>query len=195
MRGGVVSMAVTFSFICDGCGATGNGVPGQYLHPSPPLGWKWRFGSGLEAPHACSEECWSKVRRLPDGRVILHDSHEEAEQLLPAPPTPKDMPHRDAPVGMEPAHVCVYFIQRGGDGPIKIGFSKNPTARLAQLQASVPEPLRLLAVEYDLWGGKSLEQRLHKRFKEHRLSGEWFSPAPAILAHVAALRGSIREVR
>ena len=65
-------MAVVYEFRCDACGERGSGVQGDYIHPDPPLGWVWRFGSSLEGPHACSRTCWDKVKMTPDGKVILH---------------------------------------------------------------------------------------------------------------------------
>lgn len=77
----------------------------------------------------------------------------------------------------------VYFIQQGTDGPIKIGSSVDPQARLRALQTANPHPLRLLAKAP---GDVRDERALHERFSEHRINGclEWFSPAPDLLAHI-----------
>ena len=83
----------------------------------------------------------------------------------------------------------VYFVQAGYEGPIKIGFSSDPAARLRALQVSSAVPLRLLAT---MTGGRREEYELHDRFQRHRLEGEWFEPAAPILEYVArllALRG------
>jgi len=83
------------------------------------------------------------------------------------PPTPT-VPHH------------VYLVQAGANGPIKIGFSKDPQRRLTELQANQAPPLRLLAT---LPGGREEEARLHRLFAEHRHEGtEWFAPVPALLA-------------
>jgi hypothetical protein len=66
----------------------------------------------------------------------------------------------------------VYFIQRGTDGPIKIGSTLNLEGRLVQLQSSNAEKLHVLATSQ---GGRRLERELHKRFAKNRLVGEWFS--------------------
>src|SRR5688572_16958214 len=70
----------------------------------------------------------------------------------------------------------VYFIQVGDDGPVKIGQSADPIARLASLQTAHYEQLHLrgLALEQS-------EDDLHQRFAGHALNGEWFSPHPVIL--------------
>ena len=77
----------------------------------------------------------------------------------------------------------LYFI--GADeGPIKIGVSQNVEKRLKQLQTAHPHRLRILAV---LVGGALREGDYHARFAEHRLEGEWFERAPAILAEIERL--------
>src|SRR6516162_9936645 len=67
---------------------------------------------------------------------------------------------------------CVYFVQVGDNGPIKIGKAVSPLARLAELQTGNPIELipRLL-----LLGGRH-ERFLHRRFKDCRIRGEWFRP-------------------
>lgn len=79
----------------------------------------------------------------------------------------------------------VYFIRRGEDGPIKIGWSKSPTSRLAQLQTGHDMRLHLLATAP---GGQWEESNLHRLFCASRLMGEWFAPTPALM-------GCIRNVR
>jgi hypothetical protein len=76
--------------------------------------------------------------------------------------------------------MMVYFVQ-AADGPVKIGISKNPPARMVKMQADNHSPLTLLAVTP---GGVAEEQAFHLRFAASRLHGEWFSPAPELLALV-----------
>ncbi len=64
---------------------------------------------------------------------------------------------------------CVYFLEC--DGFTKIGFTKNLRKRLSALQLCNPKPIRFLAI---LPGDRKLETALHKRFADHRSSGEWF---------------------
>lgn len=73
----------------------------------------------------------------------------------------------------------VYFLQPVTGGPIKIGCSLIPENRLVSLMAWSPHPLKLLAKAP---GSMALEGELHKRFKAHRSHGEWFRPAPELLA-------------
>lgn len=77
----------------------------------------------------------------------------------------------------------VYFIQADG-GPIKIGVAAHPARRLAELQTSSPYELHLLAM---MPGQGALgESALHARFEHRRMRGEWFAPAPDLLAYIEA---------
>jgi hypothetical protein len=78
----------------------------------------------------------------------------------------------------------VYFIQVVPDGPIKIGCAHDVIARLIDLQIGNHCELRLLTT---MWGGSNQEAALHRRFAEHSRRGEWFHPAPELLAFIAAL--------
>lgn len=75
----------------------------------------------------------------------------------------------------------VYFIESPISGAIKIGKSVDPTVRIETLQIGHSEPLVLLAA---IPGTSADETAYHKRFKEHRMRGEWFSPHPDILAEI-----------
>lgn len=54
---------------------------------------------------------------------------------------------------------------------IKIGWSTNIRGRLETLQLGVPEALKLYGI---ITGERRTEPRLHRRFADHRLRGEWF---------------------
>lgn len=70
-------------------------------------------------------------------------------------------------------HGWVYFMQsQGGDEAVKIGWSMNPNRRLAEVGQGHPYGLAIVAL---LPGGRAVEFALHRRFKEYRLGGEWFS--------------------
>ncbi len=72
--------------------------------------------------------------------------------------------------------LLTYFVQRGATGPIKIGVSLYLKDRMGALRTGSAEPLHIRAT---VPGDQ--EQAMHRRFASHRLSGEWFSPAPALL--------------
>ena len=77
-----------------------------------------------------------------------------------------------------PDPAFVYFIQAGEGGPVKIGWSSNIKVRMESAQVDNPEPLALLAY---VPGGPEIEARLHHRFREAHLRGEWFRPVRDLL--------------
>lgn len=72
-----------------------------------------------------------------------------------------------------------YVIQRGDAGPVKIGRTHDIRTRMASLGTASAEPLALLL----LLSG-DMEADLHRRFRAHRLEGEWFRPAAEIMTFV-----------
>jgi T5orf172 domain. len=69
----------------------------------------------------------------------------------------------------------VYFI-KGGDS-VKIGMANDVRRRLNDLQVGSPIELQLIGI---MLGGRTVELRLHERFKAHRLNGEWFRLSPEL---------------
>lgn len=78
----------------------------------------------------------------------------------------------------------VYFIEDEAGDCIKIGVARRPRSRLSELQTGHASKLRLIA---HVPGGKDLEAELHRRFAAHRIRGEWFERAPAILDEIERL--------
>ena len=79
----------------------------------------------------------------------------------------------------------IYFIQQGKAGPIKIGYTKNDiNKRMDQLQTGCAYKLTLLGI---IDGDKEQEYLIQKFFHGHRMYGEWFAPAPAILDYIFSL--------
>lgn len=74
--------------------------------------------------------------------------------------------------------MAVYVIRAGDDGAVKIGVARNVLRRIATLQNAHPSPLTLLRA---VQGGVREEQRLHAKFAQHRIGGEWFSPVQEVL--------------
>ena len=72
----------------------------------------------------------------------------------------------------------VYFIQaRNSKGPIKIGVAKDVERRLDSLQTANYQKLKIITVilcksEANAY---EMEKKLHHRFREYRIRGEWFS--------------------
>lgn len=71
----------------------------------------------------------------------------------------------------------VYFVQQGDRGPVKIGVAKDPLDRMAALQTGNPTELHLRQV---VPGQRDLESKLHYRFREARIRGEWFGDDPEL---------------
>ena len=91
------------------------------------------------------------------------------------------IPDADAPN----TRVDVVYYLRARDR-IKIGTSGNPRSRFAALHFET-----LLAFEP---GGRSLEQRRHAQFAEHRFAGsEWFAVNDELLAHIAVLSRGVDD--
>lgn len=80
----------------------------------------------------------------------------------------------------------VYFIRAVQTGRIKIGFSSSPERRLKELEYGCPEDLELVT---KIPGSFFREHDLHRQFAAHRARGEWFEPAPELLAYIAELLG------
>lgn len=78
----------------------------------------------------------------------------------------------------------IYFIQRSDGGPIKIGRSLRPNARVAIIQRDHPLPLLLLC---SVPAPADYETVIHKRFAKDRLGGEWFTPTPRLYKFIREL--------
>lgn len=69
----------------------------------------------------------------------------------------------------------VYFI-KGQRGNIKIGVSRNPQERLDALQVGHAAKLKILE-QFPFESRMQafdMEAQLHRRYRRHRLRGEWF---------------------
>lgn len=78
----------------------------------------------------------------------------------------------------------VYFV-RSPDGSIKIGVSGDVRKRVQSLNNTVPGGVELLCT---LMGSRHLEAYLHRRFRESRIGGEWFSPVEGLLALIEDIK-------
>lgn len=80
--------------------------------------------------------------------------------------------------------VQTYVISDGHR--VKIGKSRNPSARLEQLQTGSARQLQLiLSLPTDC------ESELHHRFKAHRITGEWFRYSFDLQRFVAERNGRV----
>ena len=67
----------------------------------------------------------------------------------------------------------IYFASIPGE--IKVGISRNVSARLRQLAAEVDEPIELLGI---IEGDLEREQSIHKALAPYRTKGEWYQDCP-----------------
>jgi hypothetical protein len=81
----------------------------------------------------------------------------------------------------------VYFIRPVAQpcGPVKIGCSGVPKARLQNLMDWSPSPLEIILT---VPGDFRLEARIHSHFAEWRQHREWFSWSPEIASFIARLQ-------
>lgn len=68
--------------------------------------------------------------------------------------------------------------------PLKIGFSLNPTRRALVVSWGLPYPVEVVAI-WPTRAGRETERAIHSRFKQFKLQGEWFHPAPELLDYIA----------
>lgn len=78
----------------------------------------------------------------------------------------------------------IYFVQGFELKLIKIGVTNDTRRRMVSMQTFSPDRLVVLGVQICLRGG-ALEKTLHRKFDRYRQHGEWFMPAPELLAHIA----------
>lgn len=84
----------------------------------------------------------------------------------------------------------IYYAQTR-DGPIKIGYSENPQARVAHIQCNNPYPLNLIGLHL---GDEAEESAIHTRLQGHRVRnrGEWYWPCGEVLS--CMLGGMMRDL-
>lgn len=86
----------------------------------------------------------------------------------------------------------VYFLRRAdGEGPIKIGSTRDLTRRFAGLAHWMPYPLTILAT---MPGDSFLERRFHAKFAGQHSHCEWFHPSPELLRIVADVGAGTLDV-
>lgn len=69
----------------------------------------------------------------------------------------------------------VYFVRQAEDDIFKIGMTnKVPKSRLEQLQVNSPFELSIFGLIGTV-DARKVEKQLHRKFRDQRLHGEWFS--------------------
>ena len=113
-----------------------------------------------------------------------HLFHSGGTNVSASPTKPEE---RDEPEIVVPNYEgvsCVYFVQAKKMGLIKIGYSTNVQKRLGALSTGCPDALELLCV---VKGDQKLESKVHQKFAEDRVKGEWFNPSPGLLAFIKTI--------
>lgn len=89
-----------------------------------------------------------------------------------------------------PAVPAVYFAatKRSGQVLVKIGYSRNVTARVRELQTGGAASIGLVA-----WrpGGAKEEREEHLRWRTFRTVGEWFRLEGELKTYVTAIREAL----
>jgi hypothetical protein len=85
------------------------------------------------------------------------------------------------PFGSNVKRGHIYFIQQGDSGPIKIGFSTRPKERLRTLQTAHTDKLNMLHCEL---GSEADEARLHRKFSNIHIKGEWFKADDSLVEFI-----------
>lgn len=67
----------------------------------------------------------------------------------------------------------IYFIQSEIGGPIKIGKAHDVRSRIEEFQKGCPFELKILHILKNV--SSSIEGKLHKKYKNYRIRGEWFA--------------------
>lgn len=92
---------------------------------------------------------------------------------------------------------CIYFIRPvGAEGPVKIGHSIYPAARLMSYMNWSPIELEVAAVvEIPVPAGAkrrqfamSFERRFHCRYRDHWSHHEWFNANPLLTRDIDMIR-------
>ena len=78
----------------------------------------------------------------------------------------------------------IYFIQADINGLIAIGFTQSLETQLDSIKTSSPVPISILAI---IDGDFRKETELHEKFSSLRKYGEWFEPAPELIAFIKTL--------
>lgn len=125
-----------------------------------------------------------RVQERVDGRATyrMFDTFEEANALVMANMKP-DAPKQNRGRGAS----WIYFIQCQCIGSfVKIGYAKDTSKRLVDLQMGCPYELVLIA-EFRTPQPALLEAELHDRFQHLAERGEWFRPGDDLMQLISTI--------
>ena len=116
---------------------------------------------------------WIKIWASPNAKIV----------------TPGNRTHSLDGEKLAPQAHFVYFILNEDSNAIKIGRAKDLANRMKALQTSSPTRLRLIKLVQieGVEEAQKLEQSLHKKFNDIRLTGEWFKAEATLLEYISQL--------
>jgi len=136
--------------------------------------WSWRKGD-----HRW-DEYWKRKREAEKAKAMrreLDNYKEDDRELANVEKNTQKPPKKN--------NGYIYFIQGLCGGAIKIGYSKNPQSRLAELQTGYPDTLTILLM---IPGTEATERTLHRQFEASRLKGGWFRPDKDLIDKIKELK-------
>lgn len=116
-----------------------------------------------------------------DGENWIHLRIERDIEAVVTSPRGKKLPSGDSLKGF---NGYVYFIKNPASGLIKIGYSKNPWARLSELRRNYGSELSVVATIKTV---EKTETTIHSIFEKFRVEGEWFTESECIKAVISAI--------
>lgn len=133
------------------------------LYPAHYFSWQLA-NNCASVPGTLERTCLSKICVNPEHLKLVNKENLLSYARISSILEEESKKYVDSEVGY------VYFVQCG-DGPIKIGWSKDPQCRLLQLQQCNPFKLKLL---FYFEAAKCIETILHKIFADWHIHHEWF---------------------
>ena len=134
-----------------------------------------------------STDQWPEIERAlseffeDDGENWIHLRIERDIELVLTSPRGKKLPGGDSLSGYKG---YVYFVTEPGNELVKIGYSKNPWARLNELRRSHGEALSVVATIKTV---EKSEVSVHEVLAEFRSGGEWFKKSTCINALISTI--------
>lgn len=85
----------------------------------------------------------------------------------------------------------VYVVGNINAKICKIGFSTNVFKRISGIQTGCPIPLEIICVVH---GTIEIEKKLHKKYKDFRMNGEWFRYEGLLKSNIESTESAIVDL-
>ena len=138
-----------------------------------------------------SRESWKELEPIlseffeDDGDRWVHLRIEKDLEAIHTSPRGKRLPDGGSLKGYKG---YVYFVTSDKNEQVKIGYSKNPWARLSELRRSYGSELSVVAT---IKTEDKSEVSIHQALDDFRLEGEWFSKSDAITAAISQISSGV----